>query len=216
MAEHQATQDRSTRLAGIGGWLIVAGCVLVLITVALAVIGQAVTIGSSGAGSIVLSLAFGALAAGFALLALTGPRSIGGTGVRVGLGLLAVGVGGILVSSVVAGGMASDPLGEWGFVVPFLAGGFMTLLGVPVTVVGLLLHAGQPRRIAAAFVGGLAVVVGAGMLSSALLANDPGASSAPVIAVVIASLGLGLMLLSVGALGVSAIREAQGQGRAAA
>ena len=210
MAEHPVASDRSNRLATIGGWLVVAGCVLVLVTVVVAALGQSVAIGSAGLGGVVLSAVLAALAAGFALLAVSGPPPTGGVSARVGLGLLAVGIGATLVSSVIAGGMTSDPLEEWAFVVPFIAGGFAMLLGVPVTVIGLLLHAGTPRRIAAAFLGGLAVIVVGGMISSAALSNDPSAS-VPVAAELVAIAGLALVLASVAGLGTAAIRGARAQ-----
>ena len=117
---------------------------------------------------------------GFALLALAGPSSIGGMLVRIGLVLLALGLGGALAASLVAGSMTTDPLEEGGFVIPFLVGGLATLVGIPVAVVGLLLRAGSPRRVAAAFLGGLVVIVAGGVISSALLSNDPGATSPPL------------------------------------
>ena len=92
--------------------------------------------------------------------------------------------------------------------VPFLAGGFAMLLGVPVTVIGLLLHAGTPRRIAAAFLGGLAVIVVGGMISSAAMTDDPSAG-VPIAATLVAAAGLALLLASVGGLGVAAIRVAR-------
>jgi hypothetical protein len=215
MAEHPAPTDRSNRLAAIGGWLVVAGCVLVLLTAVIGALGQSVTIGSAGVGSVALTVALAALGAGFALLAVSGPPATGGVSARVGLGFLAVGIGATLISSVIAGGMNSDPLEERAFVVPFIAGGVAMLLGVPVTVVGLLLHAGRPRRIAAAFLGGLAVIVAGGMISSAAMTNDPSAS-VPIAASVVALAGLALVLASVGGLGVAAIRGAPVQEPAAA
>ena len=208
MAEHQTASDRSQRLVTIGGGLVVVGCILVLGAVVIGAAGQSVSIGGTGIGGVVLALALAALGAGFALLAVSGPPPTGGVSARVGLGLVAVGVGATLVSSVIAGGMNSDPLEEWAFVVPFLAGGFAMLLGVPVTVIGLLLHAGTPRRIAAAFLGGLAVVVVGGMISSAAMADDPSAG-VPIAATLVAAAGLALLLASVGGLGVAAIRVAQ-------
>ena len=95
------------------------------------------------------------------------------------------------------------------FVLPFLLGGLATVVGIPVAVIGLLLRAGPPRRIATAFLGGLAVIVAGGVLSSALLGNDPGATSAPVAALLVIGAGLGLVLLSVAGLGVTAIRGAR-------
>jgi len=215
MAEHQTASDRSQRLVTIGGVLVVVSCILVLGSVVIGAAGQSVSIGGTGIGGVVLALALAALGAGFALLALTGPTAAGGMSARVGLGLLAVGLGATLVSSLVAGAMTYDPLEEWAFVVPFLVGGFATLIGIPVTVIGLLLHAGQPRRIAAAFLGGLAVIVVGGMISSAALSNDPSAS-VPVSAILVAAAGLALVLASVVGLGIAAIRGARVQEPASA
>ena len=206
MTQQPVRPDRARRLAVLGGWLVVVGCLLMLATVGIATIGQPVAIGGAGIGGVVLAFALAALAAGFALLAIAGPASIGGLSVRLGLALLAIGLAGIVASSVIAGGLTYDPLEELAFVVPFLLGGFATIVGIPFTLVGLLLHPGTPRRIAAAFLGGLAVIVLGGMLSNAMLAGDPGASSVPMVAGLVAAVGLGLVLLSICGLGVAAIR----------
>jgi hypothetical protein len=199
---------RSSRPAAVGGWLVVAGCVLVVVSVVVAALGQPVAIGGGGIGGIVLALALASLAAGFLLLAIVGPSSIGSLGVRVGLALLAIGLAGVLVSSVVAGSMTYDPLEELAFVVPFLLGGLAIIVGTPLTIVALLVRDGAPRRIATLFLGGFAVVFLGGLLSSALLANDPTASSTPLAATLVAATGLALMLLAVGALGMLATRPA--------
>jgi hypothetical protein len=216
MAEHPPASGRSQRLAGIGGWLVIAGCVLVLVTAAFGFAGQPVTIGSDSLGGVVLALALGALAAGFGALAAVGSPSLGGLAARIGLALLAVGAAGIVLSSVIAGGLNADPLEEVSFVVPFLGGALATVVGIPLTVVGLLLHAGTPRRIAAAFLGGIAVVIAGGFISSALLANDPTAASLPLAAALVGAAGLGIVLLSIGALGMTAIRAARSPEAAAA
>lgn len=206
----------SSRVAVIGGWLLVAGCVLLLVAIVIAAAGGAVTIGSNSIGGSVLALAVAGWAGGFALLALAGPPSIGGMLVRVGLVLLALGLGGALSASLVAGSMTSDPLEQGAFVLPFFAGGLAMIAGIPVTLVGLLLRAGAPRRVAAAFLGGLVVIVAGGVISSALLSNDPGATSPPLAALLVSGAGLGLVLLSVGGLGVTAIRGTDGPSRTAA
>ena len=73
MAEHPVASDRSQRLAVIGGWLVVAGCILILVTAVVGALGQSVTIGSAGVGGLALTVALAALGAGFALLAVSGP-----------------------------------------------------------------------------------------------------------------------------------------------
>jgi hypothetical protein len=204
-----------SRVAVIGGWLLVAGCVLLLIAIVIAAAGGAVTIGSNSVGGSVLTLAVAGWAGGFAMLALAGPSSIGGMIVRIGLALLAIGLGAALAASLVAGSMTTDPLEEGAFVLPFFAGGLATIVGIPVTVVGLLLRAGAPRRVAAAFLGGLVVIVAGGMISSALLSNDPGAATPPLAALLVSGAGLGLVLLSVAGMGVTAIRGTDAASRAA-
>jgi len=209
MAEHPVASDRSQRLAAIGGWLVVAGCALVLVPVVMAALGQTVAIGSSSLGGVALAVALAALGAGFALLAVTGPRSIGGIGVRVGLGLLAVGIAATLVASVIAGMLTYDPLEELSFVIPFVAGALAIVIGIPATLIALLVRGGSPRRVAATFLGGLAVVIVGGMVSSAILANDPTASGPPVVASLVSAAGLALMLVGTGGLGLTAIRGSE-------
>jgi len=210
MAELPASPERWTRVALVGGWLVILGCVLTVVSVAIGSIGQPATIGSAGLGGVVLILALSALAGGFATLAIAGPRQVGGRAVRTGLGLLAIGIAGLLVGSIVASGLSYDPLEEASVVIPFFTGALALLVGVPVTIVALLVQGGSARRLATLFLGGFAVVFAAGLLSSAMLANDPSASSAPLGPTVIAIAGLGLMLVAVGGLGMLAIRSEQG------
>jgi hypothetical protein len=210
MTEQRPQPDATGRLAPAGGWLVIVGPCLLLVPVAFAIAGQPVAIGGLGAGGAMLAIALAVTAVGFALLAVAGPPVIVGRVARIGFALLAIGLGCIVLSSAIAGGMTSDPLGELAFVLPFLLGGLATVVGIPVTVIGLLLRPGAARRVAAIFLAGLAVVVASAILSDAQLADDPGASSMALPAELLALVGLGLMLLGVVALGVVVVRGSRG------
>ncbi len=195
------------RPATIGGGLVIGAAILGTVAAGLAATGEAVGIGAAGAGSLVLTAAIAAAAAGFVTLAIVGPPAIGGRLVRAGLGLLGLGLGCSLIATVVAAAMTTDPLELFAFVVPFLVGGVASAAAIPVVVLGLLLRPGGPRRIGVAFLAGCAALLIASQVASAWYAANPGSSTAPLPATLAGVGGFALLVGSLAAIGLTAIRE---------
>jgi hypothetical protein len=153
----------------IGGSLIVGGWAALLATAGGAVVGETVAVGGSGAASLLGHAAVALLAAGAAILAFRGPGPLGTASVRLGQGILALGLASALASSIWAGAYPSDPLESWPIVMLFLVGALFILLGAIVTVAGLLRTPGRPRTLGSLFVTGVAIVLLAAAVANAAL-----------------------------------------------
>jgi hypothetical protein len=127
------------------------------------------------------------LGAGAAVLSVAGPRPLEGRNVRIGLGTLATGLLGMLVSSIIPIPGGSNSLESWPYVVSAAIGLLATAIGTLVTVLSLARAPGPSRRLAGLF------------LAIALQPLE-------VIAHVLAAFGGIAMVLAVATLGVLAAR----------
>jgi hypothetical protein len=148
------------RYGRIGGALVIGGWGLVAASVPLSY-GPV-----PGAGAVAVNVAAGIIAAGAALIAFAGPRPLDGRVVRLGLGILAIGLLGFTASSIAAARLTYDPLEDMPTVVLFLGGGLATVVGMLITQLALVRAGGLARRLAACFFGGFAGACLLGVLTS--------------------------------------------------
>jgi hypothetical protein len=186
----------------IGGMLVVGGCVLFVVTGAIFVVGGTLHIGDGEIGSLALAASLALVAFGAAVLSVTGPRPLNGRAVRVGLGILAVGLLSSLASSAIAAGLTYDPLEDGPFVILFLVGGLATIIGSPVTVLSLVRAGGRPRAVGSLFLAGLLLVILGGLLGAG---TNPNPDPLPVIGRALAVLGALVIVLGGTGVGVLAI-----------
>lgn len=175
----------------IGGMVVIGGWLLAGATVLVAGAGNSVQIGSGAMGSYALAASLAVIGSGLAILSITGPRPLEGRIMRVGLGILAVGLVGSLASTVIAATLAYDPLENGPFVITFLIGSLAIVVGLPVTVLSLLRSAGPTRTVGLVFLAGLLLV----FLGSVLRANSE--ANGPL-------QGIGSALVVLGAIGMAA------------
>lgn len=200
-------------LGRIGGVLVIGGWVLVAATIVIFGAGGSVQIGGSAIGGLALAAALGLIGCGMAVLSLTGPRPLQGRIMRLGLGILAVGLICTLASSVIAAGLAYDPLENGPFVITFLVGALATMIGVPVTVLALVRAAGPTRTVGLLFLAGLLFVVLGGILRSNIDPNAHPLSEIGWALVAVGAIGMALAGAGIGALPLRALRaEPAGQG----
>lgn len=132
----------------IGGMLVVGGCVLFMIAVAIAMGGGGVGIGLRDVGGLVLAASLALVGSGAAVLSVAGPRPLNGRAVRVGLGILAVGLVSLLVSSIA--GAAASPGHEDQESLPMLVvlvvGLLASVLGALITALSLVRRPPGPSR----------------------------------------------------------------------
>lgn len=186
----------------IGGMLVVGGCVLFVVTGAIFVGGGGVGIGLRDVGGLVLAASLALLGSGAAVLSVAGPRPLNGRAVRVGLGILAVGLLSSVASSAIAAGLTYDPLEDGPFVILFLVGGLATIIGSPVTVLSLVRAGGRPRAVGSLFLAGLLLVILGGFLGAG---TNPNPDPLPVIGRALAVLGGVVIVLGGTGVGVLAI-----------
>jgi hypothetical protein len=141
------------RLGRIGGVAVLLGWGLLAAGVALS------NIAGSTVGGAVMRASFAMIGCGAASLAISGPPPLHGRGVRIGLGMLAVGLVSVALSSVAAARLTYDPLEDLPTVVLLLGGGLATFLGVFVTEVALLFVRGDARLVGSLFFLGLGLVL---------------------------------------------------------
>jgi len=108
----------------IGGVFVVGGWVLFVVTGAIFAGGGAVRIGDGAIGGLALAASLALVGSGAAVLSIAGPRPLHGRAVRVGLGILAVGMLSSLASSAIAAGLAYDPLEDGPSSFCFLSAGW--------------------------------------------------------------------------------------------
>ena len=186
----------------IGGLLVVGGCVLFVVTGAIFAGGGAVRIGDGAIGGLSLAASLALVGSGAAVLSIAGPRPLHGRAVRVGLGILAVGMLSSLASSAIAAGLAYDPLEDGPCVILFLVGGLATIIGSPVTVLSLVRGGGRPRAVGSLFLAGLLLVILGGFLGAG---TNPNPDPLPVIGRALAVLGALVIVLGGTGVGVLAI-----------
>ena len=133
----------------IGGMLVVGGCVLFMIAVAIAMGGGSVGLGGRDVGGLVLAASLALLGSGAAVLSVAGPRPLNGRAVRVGLGILAVGLLSSLASSIM-----EPPIFAW------LIGGLLaTVLGALITGLSLVRRPGPSRAVGSLLLAGMLLLV---------------------------------------------------------
>jgi hypothetical protein len=153
------------RFGRIGGMLIVGGVALFVFGYALLIVGAVV-------GNLVTGCAMALIGSGAAILCATGPAPLHGRVIRAGLGVLAVGLGSLLASSIVASTLTYDPLESWPVVVLGF-GGFLALaLGSLIAEASLLRAKGHARAVGLVLVAGPLFALLAGIIS-ANVASDP-------------------------------------------
>jgi hypothetical protein len=147
------------RFGRIGGMLIVGGVALFVFGYALLIVGAVV-------GNLVTGCAMALIGSGAAILCATGPAPLHGRVIRAGLGVLAVGLGSLLASSIVASTLTYDPLESWPVVVLGL-GGFLALaLGSLMAEASLLRTSGPPRAVGSFLIAGPLLSLLAGIISA--------------------------------------------------
>ena len=186
----------------IGGVFVVGGWVLFVVTGAIFAGGGAVRIGDGAIGGLALAASLALVGSGAAVLSIAGPRPLHGRAVRVGLGILAVGMLSSLASSAIAAGLTYDPLEDGPFVILFLVGGLATVIGSPVTVLSLVRAGGRPRAVGSLFLAGLLLVILGGFLGAG---TNPNPDPLPVIGRALAVLGALVIVLGGTGVGVLAI-----------
>jgi hypothetical protein len=96
-------------------------------------------------GDLVTGAAILIIAAGAAVLCVTGPKPFQGRGIRIGLGAIAIGLAGLQASSIVAMTLTYDPLENGPFIILGLGGIFVSAIGF-LTAITALLRAGDRSR----------------------------------------------------------------------
>jgi hypothetical protein len=155
------------RVGRIGGLLIVGGCALIPLV---AVLGGSGPLGVDGHPDRDMSnptknAPFALLGLGAAFLSVAGPEPLHGRGVRVGLGMLAVGLLSLLVSSIIPIPAGSNDLQSWPYIIAGAVGLLATAGGTLVTVVSLVRVPGPPRVVGSLLLGGLLLFPFASILS---------------------------------------------------
>lgn len=188
----------------IGGALVVGGWALFVVMGAIFVGGGSVGLGALSIGGLVLDAALALIGSGAVVLSVTGPKPFNGRAVRIGLGILAVGLLVSLASAIMAGASENDALESIPMVVLLLVGGLATVIGAVVTVLALLLTRGPSRVVGSVLLASLGLLILAWILANGLDAPQLDA----VAAVLAASGGVGIVLggIGVGALAIDGSR----------
>lgn len=168
-------RESAMRLGLVGGLMVVGACGLFVVVGIIAATGGSVGLGSPDLGStnpgdLVLAVALGLAGIGMGLIGLSGPSPLNGRSIRLGLGLLSVGLLSSTVSAAISSTLTYDPLENGPAVVSFLVGGLGLLVGGLLSLIGLLRAPGRPRRTAAFFLAGLLLAVVAGGLVNSVFA----------------------------------------------
>jgi hypothetical protein len=191
----------------IGGRLLVASSALLVIAAFVAATGGSVALGAGdavGAGTLASLGAIGLAAIGAGVLAISPGNGLRGRLIRAGLALVAIGLFGIVGSTIISATLSYDPLESVPSVALLLIGGVGLLLGVPLTVVALLRLPGQPRRVGLLFVGGLGAAVTGGIVSGASSAGGA-TGTLGTLGIAIAVLGAAMIVASIAGLGLLAM-----------
>ncbi len=184
------------RLFPIGGWLLVVGCLLLVVTAVMATAGASISVGGLSPGGIVAALGLAAIAAGAALIGIGGQAPLDSSLVRTGLVALAVGIALVVAT---AGATLSNPL-----VIGTFAGGVMILAGAIVTALGLARAPGRGKSIVLTFLAGLALNMVSGAIFSSMVESGT-ATSGNLFTTGLSVAGGGLMLAAIAGVGLLAI-----------
>lgn len=184
------------RLDRIGGILVIAGWGLVIVTGLIFVIGGSFAPGTRSVGGTAMAAGLAVLAIGVASVAVGGPRLLHGRAVRVGLALFGIGLGSAAVAAILGGASA------YGFeTIPTLVllflGGWISVIGAVLTVVGLLRAPGRPRMVGSVFVGGFGLCLASAVVAYGLGAPALGTLVAALGGIVIVAAGIGIGLLAI-------------------
>lgn len=188
--------SRDSLSAGsVAGAATIASAVLTVATIAIWSTGGTVGLGTIGVppgGGLVLLAAIVFGIAGFATTALVGPRPLDGRATRAGLLVIALGLTGVFVSSLISAMLTYDPLESWPAVISLLTGLLGLAVGAPVALLGLLATRGAPRRLAVLFLAGLLLAgVGGNVVGSLLMRGAIHDDGRPLLAAGIAVLVIG-------------------------
>jgi hypothetical protein len=148
------------RYGRIGGGLVIGGWGLLGAGTALGFVAGWVGGAWMSAASLVV------VGCGAALLAIKGPAPLRGRAVRVGLGIMAAGLLGVVGSWIAAARLTYDPLEDMPTVVLSLGGELLLCVGMLVTQLSLLRAGGLARRLGALFFAGLGGVCLMGSLAA--------------------------------------------------
>lgn len=186
----------------IGGTLVVGGWALVAITGAILVGGGSVGIGARTTGGLTLSAALALIGLGAAVLSRSGPPALAGRAVRVGLGILAVGLLSVLLAAIIAGASEFDPLESIPTIVLLFGGGWATLIGLLIAVIALVRAPGRSRAVGLLFLGGLGLCIAAIVLAGGNVRRLEGITAAMAalgyVGIVLSGIGLGLLAIDGG------------------
>jgi hypothetical protein len=186
------------RTGFIGGLLVIGGCLLIVVSAAIAIGGGQVSVEGAGAGSLAVTVAMALLAVGAVLIGVGGPRPLNGRFARLGLTLSAIG----LAASLATATAPSTSL----LLVVFLIGVPLACIGVIVTALVVLATPGRPRQAGLLVFAGLLIAMAAWALNIVV-----GAAIAGPIALV----GGGVVLLGIGAIGLLGVAGGQARGAGA-
>ena len=121
----------------VGGGLILGGCALFVVAVAIGVSGGTVFVGGGTAGSLAVTASLVFWGVGAAVLSLAGSGRLGRRATRLGLGIITLGLLTTVASGIVAAGSTVDPLENLPLLVVSGSGWMAILIGLVVTGVGL-------------------------------------------------------------------------------
>jgi len=130
------------RSRSFGCAFVIAGLGLFGLAIVIGLRGGTVFVGGGEPGSLILTASLVAAAVGFAILGLTGPAPFDRTGSRVGLGLLAVGLAGNVLTGIYSAGSTVDPLESLPILLVSGLGNLAVVVGVIVTAASLVRSAG--------------------------------------------------------------------------
>ena len=154
-------------LAVIGGLFVISGWTfLVGGFVSISLVGPAVS-------NLLIGGSVPVIALGAGLLSVAGRQPLRGRGMRIGLGLLALGLAMVRGSSIRAAALAYDPLEDGPTVLLSAAGAIASFIGALVTGLSLLRMPGRPRLVGLLFFGGLALFLGGSTLGNHDTVPDP-------------------------------------------
>jgi hypothetical protein len=190
------------RTGRLGGLLVVGGCILSLPASVLAGDVGPVGTGLRDLGSLIMNASLALGGSGAAVLSAAGPRPLHGRNVRSGLGILAVGLVGLLVASVIPIPAGSDPLQSWPYLISGTVGWLATATGTLVTVLSLTRASDPSRFVGLLFAAGLFLQVVFRLLASGLMSSG----TSQVVATLLAALGSYAIVLAVAGVGVLAIK----------
>jgi len=177
----------------------VVGCLVLLVSATFAASGGAVQPAGLTAGAMLSSAAVVLLSLGAVILGLAGSRPFDGIFVRLGLGLLGLGMAAVVAPT---GASASSML-----VVVYLLGGLVAAIGAILTEMALLRSSGRARQIAIGFLVGLLIALAAAGLVNVAAADLGGvAELAKIASPILGAIGGGVMLAAVAAIGALGLR----------